>query len=313
MPGSANCVLDGDAQKQRAPSGRTFGGSNRLGTSKATTGGGVRLSTRLTNLGIEIALGVGEMPKPLTPAKDADQNNPRRAYVYAHIDVAGNIFYIGKGEGRRAWSTDRHALWHRYLDKHLGGKFEVRILQDNLSAEKAEEVEAEWIAQCSDSLVNWQNMGRAADFEALDQFHKLRDANRSLIQQAKIRERENLVQATQMYVQAIEAVAHYASINYEKGLVGKLLEEEAQESGRFGEIEALDRLTMCLVKLEKPEEAASYADRYFATYRRDLQHGAAQRITKRIEKALGRAAKGAIAVGSAEQCLAPDRPKRVGR
>lgn len=249
----------------------------------------MKISTRLTNLGIEISLGTGERPKPLAPEKDVDQTNPRRTYVYAHMDDGGKIFYVGKGEGKRAWSTDRHPLWHRYVEEHLGGKYQVRILKDNLSAQQAEEVEAEWIAQCSDSLVNWQNMGRATDFQALDRYHRLRSANRALIQRAKAREKINLAEAAQMYVQAIEAAAQYVSISYEKGLVGKLLDEEAQDVGRSGEIEALDRLTMCLVKLGRSAEAASHVDRYFATYRRDLQLSAAQRIGKRIEKALVRA------------------------
>ena len=229
------------------------------------------------------------------------------------MDDGGNIFYVGKGEGRRAWSTDRHPLWHRYVGKHLRFKYQVRILKDNLSVQEAEEVEAEWIAQCSDSLVNLQNMGRATDFQALDRYHKLRDANRLLIQQAKAREENSLAEAAQMYIEAIEAVAQYASISYENGLVGNLLDEEAQETGRSGEIEALDRLTMCLVKLDRSAEAASHVDRYFAKYRRDRQLGAAQRIGNRIEKALARAAKGTTTVRVAEQRLAPDRPKAAGR
>jgi hypothetical protein len=244
----------------------------------------------LTNLGIEISVGEGQSSKP-TPASDADQKKPRRAYVYAHLDEAGNIFYVGKGDGGRAWSTDRHSLWHRYVANHLGGKYQVRILKDNLSAQEAEEVEAEWIAHYSDSLVNWQNMGRATDFQALDRYHKLREANRSHIQKAKAREKHNLAEAVEMYLQAIEAIAQYSSITYEKGLVGQLLDEEAQDIGRVGEIEALNRLTMCLVKLERPAEAARHLDRYFAAYRRDLQLSAAHRIRKRIERALGRAAK----------------------
>lgn len=273
----------------------------------------MKLSTRATNLGIEMSLGTGDSPQALKPARDANQANPRGRYVYAHMDDAGRIFYIGRGEGRRAWSNDRHPLWHRYVDKHLGGKFQVRILQDNLSAREAEEVEAAWIAQCPDGLVNWENMGRPTDFQALERYHKLRDANRSLIQQAKAHEKRDLAEAADMYVQAVEATAQYASINYEKGLVGKLLAEEAQEIGRSGEIEALDRLTMCLLKLRRSAEAANHADRYFAMYRRDLQLSAAQRIKKRIDKALARAPKRVADGKAVEQRLAPDRPKAVGR
>lgn len=273
----------------------------------------MKLSIRATNLGIEISLGTRDSTQPLKPAMDADQANPRRNYVYAHMDDAGKIFYVGTGEGKRAWSTDRHPLWHRYVEKYLGGKYQVRILKDNLSLQEAHEVEAEWIAQCSDDLVNWINMGRAIDYQALDRYHKLRNTNRALIQQTKPIEKRDLAQAVNLYVQAIEATAQYASISYEKGLVGKLLDEEDAEIGRNGEIEALDRLTMCLIKLGRATEAATHVNGYFAVYRRDLQLSAAQRITKRIKKALARTPKQAVSVKAAELRLAPARPKAAGR
>jgi hypothetical protein len=246
----------------------------------------MKITGRLTNLGIELVLHGGEGPESLNPAPDANQENPRSSYVYAHMDSTGKAFYVGKGEGRRAWSTDRHPLWRRYVEKHLGGNYQVRILQDNLSPRRAEEVEAAWIAQCSDGLVNWQNMGRATDFQALERYHKLRDANRSLIRQAKAIEGADLAQAVKMYVRAVEAIREYAFIRYENGLVGQLLGEEDDELGRGGQIEALDRLTMCLTKLKRPAEAAEHANSYFAVYRRDSQLAASRRIAKRIEKAL---------------------------
>jgi hypothetical protein len=81
------------------------------------------VSTRLTNLGIEISWNFGEEPELLKPAVDSNQENPRRDYVYAHLDNEGKIFYIGKGNGRRAWSDDRHPLWRRFVKKHLSGEY----------------------------------------------------------------------------------------------------------------------------------------------------------------------------------------------
>jgi hypothetical protein len=156
----------------------SFYGANQ----NARRGTKMKVTARLTNTGIEISMGDGAAPKPLKAAPDARQDNPRKSYVYAHIDAAGNIFYVGKGDERRAWSKDRHPLWHRYVERHLGGAYQVRILQDNLSPDEAEELEAAWIAQCSDGLVNWVNMGRVTDFQALERYHKSRDANRCLIQ-----------------------------------------------------------------------------------------------------------------------------------
>jgi hypothetical protein len=249
----------------------------------------MKLVVRATNLGIEFSLHEGEGPRNLEPASDADQQNPRRHYVYAHVDSCGNVFYVGKGSDRRAWSTDRHSIWWRYVDKHLSGQYEVRILQDNLSEDDAEHLEAEWIAQCSDGLVNWGNMGRAFDLDALDRFHKLQNANRTLIAEARGVEKLDAERAVGMYMRAVEAIRTYAFLRLEEGLVGQLLEEEDAEFGKTGEIEALDRLTLCLIKLGRHQEASRYADSYFALYRRDMGLAASDRIKRRIEKALARA------------------------
>jgi len=91
-----------------------------------------------------------------------------------------------------------------------------------------------------------------------------------------------------MYIDAIAAIPSYALIRYERGLVGTLMDEEEEETGRFGEIEALDRLSMCLIKLRRAREAAERADKYFGAYRGDLNRAAAERITKRLRKALAK-------------------------
>ena len=248
----------------------------------------MKFTTRMTNLGIEISLHQGDGPKRLEPASNANQETPRRNYVYAHLDSAGQIFYVGTGKGKRAWSTDRHPLWCRYVQKHLNGNYQVRILQDNLSAKDAEKVEAAWIAQCSDTLVNWINMDRATDFRALGQYHKLRDANRTLIQEAKALEKSDLEEAVAMYVQAIAAIRTYAFISCEKGLIGRLLDEETAEVGRSGEIEALDRLTLCLINLGRSMEAVQRTEEYFTLYPRDIQLATSERIAGRIKKAVER-------------------------
>lgn len=67
----------------------------------------MEISIKITNAGIHISAG-NEAGKPPQRSATADQTNPRRFYVYAHEDKSGNIFYVGKGTGRRAWSPDRH-------------------------------------------------------------------------------------------------------------------------------------------------------------------------------------------------------------
>jgi len=219
---------------------------------------------------------------------DADQDQPEGYYVYAHCDEQYNAFYIGMGSGRRAWSRKRHTLWVRYVEKHLHGKYQVQILADNLTKGEAEEVENAFIVYLGDNLLNCFNLGRSMDFEVCDQYWKLKKANQVQIQTAKAIEKDDLELAAKLYIKAIEDINAYAFMKYEGGLLGKLQEDEATELGHHGELKALDRLTMCLIKLNRPREAAERMKAYFASYRKDLCFKGSERITRRVEKALGR-------------------------
>jgi hypothetical protein len=242
----------------------------------------------LNNLGIRFEIGETGTRPPVSPAMQIDQQNPKGRYVYCHKDEQNHVFYVGVGVGNRAWSKDRHDLWHRYVKYHLKGKYKVCILADNLSQDAAEEMEAELIAYYRDKLVNWVNMGRSTDFAALERYHSLRDANRELIQRAKAIEKSDLQEAVKIYLKVIDAISLYAFMRFEHGLVGQLLEEEAEEFGRNGELEVIDRLTLCLIKLGRTKEAEDLTNKYFAKYRRDLFLKSSKRVLRRVEKAIAR-------------------------
>lgn len=245
------------------------------------------ISVRLTNSGIQVSLGEGD-EKRLEPIVGTPQDQPRRSYVYAHLTREGRYFYIGKGIGKRAWSDDRHALWHRYVEKHLNGEFSVLILQDNLAAEEAEEIESNWIAQESEALVNWISFGRKFDYPKLELFHKLRNANLELIAKAKATEKTDMEYAVGLYLNAISAIDQYIDIEYETGVVGQLLREEKAETGRWGELGAIDRISLCLVKLGRADEAATHVENYFKRFPADYRLASSERIFTRISKGLSK-------------------------
>lgn len=234
-------------------------------------------------LNISISFGDRALQR-LTPSMTASQSDPKRFYVYGHFDEQGIPFYIGKGTGRRAWSDVRHSLWYRYVQHHLQGKYSVVILADDLTSAEAENIESDWISQESETLVNWVNLGRKTDFKLLDQFHKLRDANRELVASTRVKEKSDTEEAIKSYYQALANIEAYATIQAERGLVGRLIDEEREENGISGDLSVLDRLTLCLVRTGRREEAKTVTEQYFEKYRLDEKLSAAEPINKRISR-----------------------------
>ena len=66
-------------------------------------------------------------------------------YVYVHKKKTnGEVFYVGKGSGKRAWSAfGRNSLWKRTADKY---GWLVEIVQDNLQDWYAFELERDLIS-----------------------------------------------------------------------------------------------------------------------------------------------------------------------
>ena len=248
----------------------------------------MKLNVGISNLGISVGVdSPDEVERKVTPAAP-DQESPSGYYVYGHYDANGTLFYVGKGTADRPWSKQRHPLWLRYMNNHLDGQYEVKIIADGMTPEEAEEYEATFMAKQGDRLVNWINMGRSTDFKLLDLYHTLRNANRKLIQETKVIEKTDLETAAKNYKTAVEKTGEYAFMDFEHGLVGQLLKEECDEFGRNGELAALDRLTLCLIKLGRVTEADEVAAAYFERYKRDLCLKSSEKVKARVDKALAR-------------------------
>ena len=206
--------------------------------------------------------------------------SPRSFYVYFHRDSHGNIFYIGKGTARRAWSKDRNPVWKKYVTERLGGKYEVEIYRDSLNEDDAEELEAELIGEYGEQLVNWFNPRRNFDLMALERYHKLRDKNRKFVADTRPLEKTDPEQAVERYRQALVAMREYESITTERGLIGEL-----GGGPDWGDYTILDRLTLVLTKIGRHKEVVDEAERYVADFPSVLKLASANKIVKRVDKA----------------------------
>jgi hypothetical protein len=229
--------------------------------------------------GIPISVTLNGEPSYNTPAERELEQRGRRYYVYAHRDAGGKIFYVGKGTGDRAWSTDRHGLWHRYVRERSGGRYTVEILKGDLTECEAESLEGRIIAEHGASLVNWDNPSRGDDLEALSQYHARREANEALASRAKELERTDPQQAIGLYLHALEELRGYESMTLMRGsLVAELL---AKEPKSFSP-EILDRLTLCLVRCGEAERARALAAAFFADFPATATTAKGQAISKRL-------------------------------
>ncbi len=114
-------------------------------------------------LGRFLGLGQKGTKKPLKGATAQKSESPTRFYVYAHQSLEGNVFYIGKGTGRRGLVRGRGPVWQSYGDERLKGKYKVQIIRDNLSEDDALDLQQEIMAFYGDKLINQQNMSRGLD------------------------------------------------------------------------------------------------------------------------------------------------------
>ena len=67
-------------------------------------------------------------------------------YVYTHLNPqTKEIFYVGIGKGNRAWNqwAGRNKFWENYVNKY---GFEVEIVAENITRNKAGKIEIELIA-----------------------------------------------------------------------------------------------------------------------------------------------------------------------
>lgn len=234
-----------------------------------------------------------------------DSGTRRDYYVYFHRDKAGSIFYVGKGTKRRANSLDRHPAWKKYVAEHLLGEYTVEIHADGLTEDQAEELESALISEYGEQLINWFNAGRTFDYKALEKFHALRDKNRDFVAATKQYETSDLELAARRYSQALSAMREYEALTLERGLVA-----EMDVGPNWGDLNILDRLTICLSKLGRFVEAAAVSDEYFRDFPTALKLAAGKRILARIEKIKCKLGKSAEA--SSHNSLDPTNPVRGG-
>ena len=153
----------------------------------------------------------------------------------------------------------------------LSGDYDVTL---NMLDSHASNITFSVVTRISDNYSN----------EALDKYHALRKENVILMQAARAMEKTDLIRATSLYQEALQKMSQYADMQLFQGKSQFLNEQERRANGISGHIEIIDRLTLCLSRLRRGEEAYVAAIEYFGLYKKDLNSTTANRILKRVSK-----------------------------
>ena len=189
-------------------------------------------------------------------------------HVYVHRDRNGKIFYVGKGRGDRAWSKDRHPIWHHYLESRCGGQFTVQIVSYHQTEEDALDRESRYMNKYGPQLVNWQNTGRGVDFGATKQYWTAKKANAVFVAETRPLEASNPTLAIERYQEAMRRMYEYESLVLERGLVADLNREMGMEEYQ-GDKKILNRLTLCLLKQGRYRELVDSVNEFVKLYPRE--------------------------------------------
>jgi hypothetical protein len=228
----------------------------------------------------------GQPPVPRTGiiVRDSPRSGSsgRKFYVYFHRDVNGGIFYVGRGTSDRAWSQDRDRNWQKYVRERSNGKHTVELFKEQLTEAEACDLESWLISVHGKHLVNWINPGRQTDYTAIARYHELRDKNRLFVTQTRPLEKIDPEEAVRRYRLALDEMDRYEAIVTETGLIAEL-----DGHRTFPDVVVLDRLTLCLVKLGRRDEARAAAEQFFQKYPHTVSLSLAKSIRKRVDRQSG--------------------------
>jgi DNA polymerase-3 subunit alpha (Gram-positive type) len=127
--------------------------------------------------------------------------------------------------------------------------------------------------------------GRRLDHNNNAQYHGMRSSAKLLQQEAKTAEATDIEQAIYGYRSALKLHIESAKVQIYVAVRKDNTQSLFPESG---DIECLNRLTLCMCKVGRADEAQSAIDDYLSAFPKDAELKTAEQVRRRVEKALAK-------------------------
>lgn len=123
---------------------------------------------------------------------------------------------------------------------------------------------------------------RRMNYRELDRYHAIRGSAKKLAAKSKEVEATDLNQAVFGYQSAIELLKEAGKIEIYTSTAAWSSPATTSETG---DIDCLNRLTICLCKLKRGQDARSVVEDYFSAFPKEAELKTAEQIRKRVAKA----------------------------
>lgn len=222
-------------------------------------------------MGTEIKLGLGGSRNQ--PCK------PGSFYVYVHKDIRGKVFYVGKGTGDRARSEDRGTDWCDYVERILGGTYEVEIIRDRISEQDALAIEDALMEEYAHTIINRQNIHAPTDATQLLAYSDAMNASTREFNAARNFEMAGAVdEAGRSYDASYAHFVRATKHKYDRSARQQLLLPE------IGPNQIVDRYTKFLARQGMNRRVVEFSEQYFRDFPTVAENTTVVAIRKRMER-----------------------------